>query len=42
MNGKKFVFLFLGITIISAVLISLWIKNGYETRPQIQIEEEKK
>lgn len=42
MNGKKFVILFVGLTLISGALISLWIKKGYDSRPKIKIEEEKK
>ncbi len=42
MNGKKFVILFVAVTLVSGAFISLWMKQGYETRPQIKIEEEKK
>jgi hypothetical protein len=43
MNGKKVVFIFSTIVLVSAVAISLWIKQGYESRPQITfVEEEKK
>jgi hypothetical protein len=35
MSGKKFILLFSVVTIISAVGISLWIKHGYETRPEL-------
>lgn len=42
MSGKKFVILFLGLTVISGALISVWMKKGYDSRPQIQIENEKK
>lgn len=42
MNGKKFVILFLAATIVSGALVSLWMKKGYETRPQIKIEDAKK
>ncbi len=42
MSGRKFVILFLSITLISGIALSLWIKRGYESRPLIKIEEEKK
>ncbi len=42
MSGKKFVIVFLSLVVVSGVLLSFWIKRGYETRPLIKIEEEKK
>lgn len=42
MNGKKFVILFVGLMIISSVFVSVWMKEGYDSRPRIQIEEPKK
>lgn len=42
MNGKKFVIWFLGVTVFSGALVSLWMKQGYDTRPNIQIEQPKK
>jgi len=42
MNGKKFVILFVGLIIVSGTLLSLWIKSGYDSRPHVQIEEQKK
>lgn len=35
MNGKKFLALFLGVTIVIATLLVLSIKKGYETRPKV-------
>ena len=37
MKGKKFVVIFLALIIVTAVALSLWIKQGYDTRPAIQI-----
>ena len=42
MSGKKFVFIFLGIMAVSSVFLAIWIKQGYDTRPLIKIEDEKK
>lgn len=39
MNGKKFVMYFVVLITITGIAISLWIKQAYETRPQIKIEE---
>jgi Na+-transporting methylmalonyl-CoA/oxaloacetate decarboxylase gamma subunit len=37
MNGKKFVYLFLILIIVSAIGISAWMKQGYDSRPNINI-----
>ena len=42
MNGKKFVIYFLLATAVTAVAISLWIKQGYDSRPNIKIEQQVK
>ena len=42
MNGKKFVILFVGLALITGAAASVWIKHGYDTRPMIKIEDEKK
>lgn len=42
MSGKKFVVVFLGLILVSGVFLSLWIKHGYESRPLIKVEDEKK
>lgn len=40
MNGKKFVVLFMILIIISAVGVSLWMKQGYDSRPNINIKQD--
>ena len=42
MSGKKVVKIFLVVTAISGIAAFLVIKKGYDTRPHVQIEEEKK
>lgn len=42
MNGKKFVFYFIAFIVLTGVGISLWIKKGYDTRPEVKIEEPNK
>ncbi len=42
MNGKKFVIYFLLGTALTAVAISLWIKQVYDSRPNIKIEQQVK
>lgn len=39
MNGKKFVMYFVVVTVLTAIGLYFGIKNGYETRPAIKIEE---
>ncbi len=42
MNGKKIVICFVVVTAVTGVFLSLWIKKGYDSRPDVKIEEEKK
>ena len=42
MNGKKFVIYFLLVTAVTAVASSVWIKQAYDTRPDIKIEKQVK
>ena len=42
MNGKKFTLIFVVLTIVTGALASLWVKQGYDSRPKIKIEDEKK
>ena len=42
MEGKKFIVLFTGAVVITSIGIGIWIKQGYDTRPNIKIETEKK
>lgn len=39
MNGKKFVVYFLLTIAVTAVAIGFWIKQGYDSRPLVKIEE---
>lgn len=39
MNGKKFVIYFLILIAVTAVTVGIWIKQGYDSRPQIEIKE---
>lgn len=39
MNGKKFVIYFLLSIAVTAVTVGIWIKQGYASRPQIEIKE---
>jgi hypothetical protein len=41
MSGKKFIVYFALATVVTSVLILAWMKHGYDTRPQIQIEQTK-
>ncbi len=38
MNGKKFVVYFLLAIAMTSVAISVWIKQGYDSRPDVKIE----
>ena len=38
MNGKKFVVCFLMAIAITSVAVGVWIKQGYDSRPEIKIE----
>lgn len=42
MQGRKFTILFLLLIAVSGVGASLWIKQAYDTRPIIKIEEKPK
>ncbi len=42
MNGKKFTLIFVALIIVTGTAASLWLKQGYDSRPKIKIEEEKK
>ena len=42
MSGKKFLPLFLVVILITAAFLAVWIKQGYDNRPKIKIEEENK
>lgn len=42
MNGKKFVMYFMALIILTGIGISLWIKQGYDSRPEVKIEESAK
>ncbi len=42
MNGKKFVMIFVGVTIICGILTTIWFKNAYDTRPRVQIDTKQK
>ena len=41
MNGKKVVVYFLLAVAVTAVFLGLWIKQGYDSRPLMPIEEKK-
>ncbi len=38
MSGKKFISIFLVIMVVSAVGLSLWIKQGYDSRPAAKVD----
>lgn len=38
MAGKKFISLFLGLIVVSAIGLVLWIKQGYDSRPAAKVE----
>ncbi len=42
MNGKKFTLIFIALVLVTGIAASLWVKQGYETRPHVKIEDEKK
>lgn len=39
MDGKKFVMYFVAAAILTSIGLCLWIKQGYDSRPQVKIEE---
>jgi|GEM_PF-5097749 len=39
MNGKKFVIYFVLAIVLTGIGVSLWIKQAYDTRPQVNISE---
>lgn len=41
MSGKKFIIYFAVATVLTSLLIGAWMKQGYDTRPKIQIEQPK-
>jgi hypothetical protein len=41
MAGKKFITLFLGLIVISAIGLTIWIKQGYDSRPAASVESDK-
>ncbi|MEQ1723063.1 MAG: hypothetical protein ABL930_07785 [Pseudobdellovibrio sp.] len=42
MNGKKFMIYFVGSMILTSIAFCIWIKQAYDTRPIIKIEDVKK
>lgn len=36
MNGKKFVLYFMVVTLLTSVGIGLWIKQAYDSRPNLE------
>ena len=42
MNGKKVTLVFLVLTILTGMMLAVWMKQGYENRPKEQIEKEEK
>lgn len=42
MNGKKVTLVFLVITIMTGILLAVWMKQGFDNRPKIPATEEKK
>jgi hypothetical protein len=42
MNGKKFTIVFVGFVVVTGVLLCVWMKDGYNTRPKVQVIEDVK
>lgn len=38
MSGKKFVIYFVLAIVITGIAVGIWIKQGYDSRPDIKIE----
>lgn len=42
MDGKKVTLVFLVLTILTGMLVVVWMKQGYDNRPKVTTPEEKK